>query len=145
MSHTPMMHVAARAFIKVDRVRADECAAVIIDDVFLAGADDAKARAERKVRPIRGGTFDLTGGKALANGVATAATFGMRVSSRADLTHAIMRDRLGGWRALRRAAGEKRGEPENRKNSQGHGKRGSSLNSGRTTAGQGIISSSISP
>ena len=54
MAHAPLPHGDAAGFVKIDRVRADQRAAVIIDDVAVRSADDLKPCSERKVRPIRG-------------------------------------------------------------------------------------------
>src|SRR5258707_15432908 len=41
-------------FIKIDRIRADQCRAIIIDDVFVVSPNNLETCAEREPRPIRG-------------------------------------------------------------------------------------------
>src|SRR3954466_9860924 len=66
MPDTPAVHRAAGGFIEVNRARADQRAAVVVDDVFIARAHDPKPSAEGEAGPIGGGAFQPAAGKMLA-------------------------------------------------------------------------------
>lgn len=85
VSHAPPPHRQAISFVKIDRARAHERAAVIIDFKSFVGIDDAKSSAERETRPIRGGAKDIVSGKFDPNGIIPPASFGVRVRGSANL------------------------------------------------------------
>ena len=52
IADTPVSDVRPGGLIKIDSVGADQGVSVIVDDVFFAGINEAKARSERVSRPI---------------------------------------------------------------------------------------------
>src|SRR5438132_13932716 len=79
MAHSPAFHLQSTMFIQINRVRAHQGGAVIIDNVFIFGSDDSEMRAERKPRPIGGSTAAFAAREMSANRIATSAIFAARI------------------------------------------------------------------
>ena len=52
IADTPVSYLRPAGLIKIDSVGADQSVPVIVDDVFFASINEAKARSERVSRPI---------------------------------------------------------------------------------------------
>ena len=74
VSDAPTLHLEAGIGEQVDRVCSDERAAVVVDDILLIRADQAKTSAERKTRPIGSRTDDIPAGKVHTNGIVFSAS-----------------------------------------------------------------------
>src|SRR5258707_1266337 len=87
MPNAPPAHLQPCWLVKVDRVRADQCQPVVVNDVFFVSPDDPEMCSQRIARPIRCRAHDVLFGKPLANGIFPATALRVRVSSRSNLRH----------------------------------------------------------
>ena len=82
MANTPSFHLEPARFVQIDRIRADQRGAVIINNILVLGADDSESGAEGEYRPIGCGAAAFGIGKSSANGVASATVFAARIRRR---------------------------------------------------------------
>ena len=59
IAQTPALHFQLGGLVEIDRARADQGSAIIVDNVFLSRADDPESRAERELRPIGRRAHDM--------------------------------------------------------------------------------------
>jgi hypothetical protein len=85
MANAPAFHLQTSWLVKVDRFRAHQRRAVIVNNEFLLRIDDSKSRAERVARPVGCGTDHVASGQIHAEGIATAAAFCLGVGGGADM------------------------------------------------------------
>ena len=108
-ANPPALHFEPGRFVEIDRGRADERSAVVVNDVFLACIDEAKTSAKRKMRPVGRCAYDVAPGQINTEGIATASSFGVGISGRAHFLHALAGNRRNESRlCLGRTTGEHR-------------------------------------
>src|SRR5205814_9315527 len=87
----PFFHFEPGRLVEVDRARANERSAVIVNDVFLIRVDEAESSAERKARPIGGGAHHVAAGQIDTERItpAAATAFGVSVGGGAHFVQAL--------------------------------------------------------
>lgn len=85
MPHPPTAHLEPAYFVKINRVRADESAPVIIDLKDFIGIHNPELGAEREAGPIRGGADNFAAGEPRTDGVPASALFAVSVGGSADI------------------------------------------------------------
>ena len=103
------------ALVEVDRVRANQCAAIIVDDISVLRADDLESCSEWKTRPIGGRAHLVLTGQRFPDRVTPAASFCVCVSGRPHIRNTVsmggggLSRGLRGWRlATRDNTGKRR-------------------------------------
>ena len=87
VADAPTAHLEPAGFVQVDRVGTDQRSTVIVDDIFVFGADDSEVCAQRETRPIGRGAHDMMASQASVQSIMPATSFGMSVGSGADMLH----------------------------------------------------------
>jgi hypothetical protein len=107
VANSPSSHFQSRSFVEIDRVRADKCCAVVVNNKFLFGLDDSKFGSEWKARPIRGGAADEVPGKVIADSIAPPSRFATAIRGCTNIDAAVfIRGTFLGSGRLERATGE---------------------------------------
>ena len=78
---SPSPHFQSARLVQVNRIRANQCGAVIVDNKFFLRANDSEPSTERKPRPIGGGAAAFALSEASSDGISPAAVFAAGICS----------------------------------------------------------------
>src|SRR5437667_3836693 len=89
VADTPASHVETARLVKIDRVCAEECGPVIVNDVFFICVRDSKPGTEWETRPIGGRAHHLLAAKTTVERIVAFASLAVGIGGGAHIVHAL--------------------------------------------------------